>query len=105
MQRSATEPERVVMFRNYGPQAVIRCLLVASVAIAGAAHADELRVGMSGALTGPAAALGQGMKSGIAAYFARINAQGGVHGRTLHLIAMDDGYEPSRAGANMHKLI
>jgi branched-chain amino acid transport system substrate-binding protein len=66
---------------------------------------DELKVGMSGALTGPAAALGQGMKSGIAAYFALINATGGVHGRTLRLVALDDGYEPSRAASNMHKLI
>jgi ABC-type branched-subunit amino acid transport system substrate-binding protein len=69
------------------------------------AYADELKVGMSGALTGPAAALGLGMKSGIEAYFAQVNAAGGVHGHTLRLIALDDGYEPSRAGSNMHKLI
>jgi branched-chain amino acid transport system substrate-binding protein len=75
------------------------------LAAATPAHAEELKVGMSGALTGPAAALGLGMKSGIEAYFAQVNAAGGVHGRTLRLIALDDGYEPSRAGANMHKLI
>lgn len=68
-------------------------------------HAEELKVGMSGALTGPAAALGLGMKSGIEAYFAQVNAAGGVHGRALRLIALDDGYEPSRAATNMHKLI
>lgn len=69
------------------------------------ARGDELKVGMSGALSGPAAALGVGMKRGIEAYFAIVNAAGGVHGRTLRLIALDDGYEPSRAAANMHKLI
>jgi ABC-type branched-subunit amino acid transport system substrate-binding protein len=78
---------------------------ILSASAARSAHADDLNIGMSGALSGPAAALGQGMKSGIAAYFARVNAAGGVHGRTLRLIALDDGYEPSRAAANMHKLI
>ena len=69
------------------------------------ARADELRVGMSGALSGPAAALGLGMKRGIEAYFARTNAAGGVHGHTLRLIALNDGYEPSRAASNVHRLI
>jgi branched-chain amino acid transport system substrate-binding protein len=79
--------------------------LTAGLLAATPAHAEELKVGMSGALTGPAAALGLGMKSGIEAYFAQVNAAGGVNGRTLRLIALDDGYEPSRAGSNMHKLI
>ena len=81
--------------------------LVAAVLGAGGApaRADELRVGMSGALSGPAAALGLGMKRGIEAYFARANAAGGVNGHTLRLIALDDGYEPSRAASNMRKLI
>ena len=67
--------------------------------------ADDLRIGMSGALTGPSAALGLGMKRGIDAYFARVNAAGGVYGRTLRLIALDDGYEPLRAARNMRTLI
>ncbi|HET7501004.1 MAG TPA: ABC transporter substrate-binding protein [Kofleriaceae bacterium] len=74
-------------------------------ATARVASADELKVGMSGALSGPAAALGVGMRRGIEAYFARVNAAGGVHGRTLRLIALDDGYEPARAASNMHDLI
>jgi len=74
-------------------------------AAATAASADEIKVGMSGALTGPAQALGKGMKAGIEAYFARVNAAGGVAGKTLRLVALDDGYEPRNAGANMHKLI
>jgi len=45
------------------------------------------------------------MKRGIEAYFAKVNATGGVHGRSVKLIALDDGYEPARAAANMRKLI
>jgi branched-chain amino acid transport system substrate-binding protein len=73
--------------------------------LSGSAQADELKVGLSGALTGPAQALGQGMKTGIEAYFARVNAAGGVNGKTLRLVALDDGYEPQKAGINVRKLI
>jgi len=45
------------------------------------------------------------MKAGIEAYFERANAAGGVHGKMLRLVALDDGYEPARAGANVRKLI
>jgi ABC-type branched-subunit amino acid transport system substrate-binding protein len=69
------------------------------------ARADEIKVGMSGALSGPAQALGQGMKTGIEAYFARVNAAAGVNGHKFRLVALDDGYEPARAGVNVRKLI
>src|SRR5262249_6822270 len=74
-------------------------------ALAGTAHGDEIKVGIAGALSGPAGALGQGMKAGIEAYFARVNAAGGVGGRPLRLVARDDGYEPARAGTNVRELI
>lgn len=70
-----------------------------------AAAAPPIRVGMTSALTGPARGLGTEMKAGIAAYFAHINREGGVFGRPLELIALDDGYEPGRAGPNMRRLI
>lgn len=70
-----------------------------------AASAENgVRVGMTTALTGPARALGIGMKTGIESFFATVNAAGGIHGRTLELVALDDGYEPGRAGPNMRKL-
>jgi ABC-type branched-subunit amino acid transport system substrate-binding protein len=45
------------------------------------------------------------MRAGVQAAIDEANAHGGVHGRKLRLIALDDGYEPSRTGPNMHKLI
>ncbi|NCF29938.1 MAG: ABC transporter substrate-binding protein [Gammaproteobacteria bacterium] len=60
---------------------------------------------MSAALSGPAQSLGSGMKAGMEAYFARINRQGGLDGRQLVLIAMDDGYVPEAAARNMVALI
>jgi len=62
-------------------------------------------IGQSAAQSGPAAALGKEMRTGIEAYFNRINNTGGVHGRKLKLVSLDDGYEPDRAKANTMQLI
>lgn len=61
--------------------------------------------GMSTVLSGPAAELGQGMKAGVEAAFAEANRDNGIRGRPLELIALDDGYEPSRTGPNVRTLI
>jgi ABC-type branched-subunit amino acid transport system substrate-binding protein len=58
--------------------------------------ATEITVGMSAPFSGPAKELGRAMKTGIDIAFAQANAAGGVNGRTLKLIALDDGYEPAR---------
>lgn len=66
---------------------------------------DRVLFGQSAALTGPAAALGQGMRLGILAAFAEINRGGGVHGRQLDLRSLDDGYEPEAALSNTRELL
>jgi ABC-type branched-subunit amino acid transport system substrate-binding protein len=65
----------------------------------------EIRIGMANALSGPASGLGTNLKAGAEALFARVNAQGGVHGRKIVLVSLDDGYEPDRAAAATRKLI
>ena len=65
----------------------------------------EIRIGMANALTGPASGLGTNLKAGAEALFARVNAQGGVHGRKLVLVSLDDGYEPERTAAATRRLI
>jgi len=66
---------------------------------------QTITLGMSTALTGPAAQLGINMRDGVLAAFSEINNAGGIHNHTLELIALDDGYEPSRTAPNMHTLI
>ena len=66
---------------------------------------SEIVLGMSTALSGPAADLGHRMRAGVQAAIDETNARGGVRGRKLRLVALDDGYEPSRTAPNMHKLI
>jgi branched-chain amino acid transport system substrate-binding protein len=70
-----------------------------------AADSPPLRIGMSTALSGPAQQLGQNMRAGVEAYFASVNASGGLFGRRLELVALDDQYEPSRTGPNVRQLI
>src|SRR5690242_2775843 len=65
---------------------------------------SEIRFGISAPLTGPAKELGQNMKLGIEAAFSVANANGGVHGRQLRLVSVDDGYEPSRTAGAMKQL-
>jgi branched-chain amino acid transport system substrate-binding protein len=60
---------------------------------------DSIQIGSCNALTGPASFLGLQMVMGARSYFSLVNAQGGINGRTLELVAKDDGYDPDKAGA------
>lgn len=86
---------------------MIRSLLVTGLAaalLAGSPLAAEKGVtdttvsfAQVAAMEGPAAALGNGMREGLMAAFGEANRGGGIHGRTISLEAMDDGYEPNKS--------
>ncbi len=65
----------------------------------------SVKIGQCAALQGPAQGLGVGMNNGMTAFFKQKNAAGGIHGRTLDLKAIDDGYEPEKTGEGTAKLI
>src|SRR5258708_1144276 len=66
---------------------------------------SEIVLGMSTVLTGPPANLAKDMGRGVLTGLERANRAGGVNGHQLRLVALDDGYEPSRTGPNMRQLI
>lgn len=66
---------------------------------------DKVIVGHVAAHSGPAAALGSGMRTGLLAAFAEANAKGGVHGRQLVLVSKDDAYEPADSEAMTRRII
>ncbi len=66
---------------------------------------DRIVFGQSAAFTGPAQDLGINMRIGIEAAFAELNQRGGVHGRRLELVSLDDSYEPEAAITNSQELI
>ena len=66
---------------------------------------ERVLFGQSAAFSGPSQELGRDMQRGIEAAFREVNERGGVHGRTLELVSLDDAYEPEAAVVNTHQLI
>jgi ABC-type branched-subunit amino acid transport system substrate-binding protein len=66
---------------------------------------DEVVLGMASPFSGANRDLGRAIKAGVETAFAEVNAAGGVHGRRLRLVTVDDGYEPSRTGPAMRRLV
>jgi len=64
-----------------------------------------ITLGMSAPFSGPNGAYGEDMRQTIQSYFEQINKGGGINGRKLQLVALDDGYETERAVANTRSLI
>jgi len=84
--------------------------VIAGVALtalgAGAAQAqDSLKIGLTGALTGPVAGTYAPAVEGLRLYLDRLNAAGGIDGRAVELLIQDDGAEPSRAAANAKRFL
>ena len=90
-------------------------LVLASAAlIAGSAMAQkkydvgaddkEIKLGHVNPYSGPASAYGAIGKS-ISAYFDKVNAEGGVNGRKIKFISLDDGYNPAKTVEQARKLV
>ena len=54
---------------------------------------SEVLLGQSAAFTGNSASLGTELWRGAQAYFDSVNAKGGVHGRKIRVISLDDKYD------------
>src|SRR5690606_30723675 len=81
-------------------------LAVFGTALAAPAGAqDAYVVGVTGAITGPAAGTYAPAVEGIRAYVEHVNRNGGVNGRPIRLIIADDQGQASRAAANARKLL
>jgi ABC-type branched-subunit amino acid transport system substrate-binding protein len=65
---------------------------------------DEVLFGMAAALSGPNKEYGRQMKIGIDAAFKAVNEAGGVNGRRLRVLTVDDTYEPQRTVEAMKEL-
>jgi ABC-type branched-subunit amino acid transport system substrate-binding protein len=63
----------------------------------------EIKIGNISPYSGPASAYGAIGKS-IDAYFKKVNAEGGINGRMIKFITLDDGYNPSRTLEMARKL-
>ena len=96
--------------RNIGSQLAslilfLSLLSTTSLAAETIEGSPNLFLGMSTALTGPLAEIGEEFHRGVLAGLERANRTGGIQGRKLRLIVLDDGYEPARAAPNMQRLL
>jgi branched-chain amino acid transport system substrate-binding protein len=66
--------------------------------------AGEILIGQSGPYSGPASAYSANNRVEIA-YFNMINDQGGINGRKITIISLDDGYNPAKTVEQTRKLI
>ena len=85
-------------------------LIAASLALGAAFHvqptaAQAIVFGQSAPLTGANAELGNDIRNGALAYFRKVNDAGGVHGRKLELLTLDDANQVPRSDANTKKLV
>ena len=64
----------------------------------------EIKIGQTMPYSGPASSYGAYGKS-EAAYFDKINAEGGINGRKIRLISLDDGYSPPRTVEQTRRLV
>ncbi len=84
----------------------LACACLAQFASAETGVTDSsITIGMTSPFSGPNGAYGTEMREVIGAYFKQINAGGGIGGRKLELVALDDGYETERTLANTRTLI
>jgi ABC-type branched-subunit amino acid transport system substrate-binding protein len=86
---------------------VAGCLLAACARAqpAPGVTASSIIVGQSAPLTGPNAELGNDIRNGALAYMRKVNDAGGVHGRKIQLMTLDDANQVPRADANTVKLV
>jgi branched-chain amino acid transport system substrate-binding protein len=65
---------------------------------------SEIKLGQTMPFSGPLSAYST-VGRAIAAYFAKVNAEGGVNGRKLTLIALDDGFSPPKTVEQTRRLV
>lgn len=70
-----------------------------------AAARDDIVIGQVAPLTGTIAGTGDEYVAGGAAYFAHINAQGGIYGRKIRVVVKDDSYKPDQTLALTRQLL
>jgi branched-chain amino acid transport system substrate-binding protein len=67
--------------------------------------AEEILIGQTADLSSVAGQQMKDFNAGALAYFAQVNAKGGVKGRQLRLISKDDALEATKASANAKELV
>src|SRR5436305_13981451 len=96
--------ERCIDWRLLAAAALLAVAFAARAQAPGV-NATQILIGQSVPLTGSNAEFGNDILKGALAYFRKVNEAGGVHGRQLEIVALDDANLVARAEANTVKLV
>lgn len=91
--------------RVSGTKAVAPAPVERPIASAPGVSPREIKIGTSAAFKATAAGLGTELYRGAQAYYNEVNALGGIYGRTITVVALDDGYEPTPCIKNTIELV
>jgi len=94
-------------FETMLPVALRRVFAAFAIVASGAASAqtDTILIGQSAPLTGSNRELGEEIRDGALAYFKKLNATGGLSGRRVELVTLDDGNDTKLSAENARRLI
>ncbi len=80
--------------------------LVAGLLVSGGAHAnDTIKIAIAGPFTGAVTQYGAMVKEGVDTAIEMINASGGVLGKKLEAVVMDDGCEPKQGPVVANRVV
>ena len=84
--------------------ASIAALLAAALASPTVLAQKRIKIGNTNPYSGPASAYGTIGKT-IGAYWKMVNDKGGINGRKVEFISLDDGYSPPKTKEQVRKLV
>ena len=67
--------------------------------------AGDILIGQSCQLTGPLAPLSSEIREGAKWYLDEVNKKGGIRGKRIKVLVLDDGYDPKRTAENARQLV
>ena len=94
----------LITFGALGALAVLTWSAASSAAEMRGVTATEIRIGQTMPYSGPVSAFGA-LGKGEVGYFKMINERGGINGRKVNLISLDDGYAPPKTVEQTRRLV
>jgi branched-chain amino acid transport system substrate-binding protein len=94
-----------IIRRSAAALGTLAFLVAANHAHAQGVTKTSILIGQSSPFSGSNKELGDDIREGLQACFKQVNDAGGINGRTLELVALDDGNDAKRAGENARILI
>ena len=79
--------------------------VAAALQVAPAAAQDAYVIGVSAAMTGPAAGGYAPIAESMKGYIDHLNAKGGINGKPVRMVIQDDQAQPSKAATNAKQLV